>query len=141
MIQKESTEDLMKQLLEGGDIEAYIENKRDLLQPPSISDYLVVLLKQKDISRARAIEMAGIDRVYGYEIFRGKKAPGRDMLLRILVALNTGINNVQNVLKNTGYPILYARNIRDAVIIYGIQRSFDVGELNELLYDLGQKTI
>jgi hypothetical protein len=142
MIQKkESTDDLMRQLLESGDIEKYIEKKKDALGTQLVSDYLSIMLKQKNISRAEAIEKAGIDRVYGYEIFRAKKVPGRDTLLRLLLAFNTGIIDTQHILKNTGYPILYPKNIRDAIIIYGIQKSLDTDRLNILLFDFGQKTI
>jgi transcriptional regulator with XRE-family HTH domain len=139
--QKESTGDLMKQILESKDIEKYIEKKKDTLCNQCISDYFTILLQQKQLSRARVIEKAGIDRVYGYEIFRGKKIPGRDTLLRILLVFRIDVDDIQHILKNTGYPILYPKNIRDAIIIYGIQKSIDFDGLNTLLYDLGQKTI
>ncbi|MDD5018576.1 MAG: hypothetical protein PHO15_10830 [Eubacteriales bacterium] len=139
--QNESTDDLMKLLLESGDIEKYIEKRKDSSQSFCVCDYLAFLLQQKDLSKARVIEKAGIDRIYGYEIFRGKKVPGRDTLFRMLLAMKTGINDFQHILKNTGYPILYPKNMRDAVIIYGIQNSLDVDQLNILLFDLGQKTI
>lgn len=139
--QKESTGDLMKQILESRDIEKYIEKKKDTLCNLCISDYLTILLQQKQFGRAWVIKKAGIDRVYGYEIFRGKKIPGRDILLRLLLVFCIDIDDIQHILKNTGYPILYPKNIRDAIIIYGIQKSLDFDRLNILLYDLGQKTI
>jgi hypothetical protein len=142
MFQKKmSTDDLMKQLNQSCDIRKYIENEEVSLQTLCISDYLNLIIEQQNISRARIIEKAGIDRVYGYEILRGKKIPGRDTLLRFLISLKIEINDIQYILKNTEYPILYPKNMRDAIIIYGIQKSFDLDRLNAMLYDLGQKTI
>jgi DNA-binding phage protein len=135
-----STDDLMKLLLESGDIKKYIE-KNNLAETSTIAGYLESLLQQKGEKKAKVIEKAGIDRVYGYEIFRGKKTPGRDTILRLLLSLNMRFNDIQQFLKNTQYPILYPRNIRDSIIIYGIQKSLDVVRLNILLYDFGQKTI
>ena len=139
--QSESTDDLMKSLLVNKDINDYIEQKKAYLETKSVYDYLLDSIKQNNLTKARVIEKAGIDRIYGYEIFRGKKIPSRDILLRMLLAMNTSLNDFQHILKNTGYPILYPKNMRDAIIIYGIQNSLDVDELNILLYDLGQKTI
>jgi len=137
----ESTDDLMKQLSGNESIERFIDSKKETFKARDVSEYLTMLLQQSNISKARLIEKAGVDRVYGYEIIRGKKVPGRDTLLRFLISLGIGINDIQHIFKDTGFPILYAKNIRDAILIYGIQRSFDVDGMNRLLFDLGQKTI
>jgi DNA-binding phage protein len=130
----------MRALMESGDIRKYIE-ENNIEELGTIAGYLESILRQKGKKKSSVIEKAGIDRVYGYEIFRGKKTPSRDTVLRLLLSLDLSLNETQYFLKNTQYPILYPKNIRDAIIIYGIQKSLGVIRLNNLLYDYGQKTI
>ena len=138
---KESTDDLMRLLSASGDIDKYFEAIQGYSKTPEISGYILLIIEQKDLKKARVIEKAGIDRVYGYEIFRGKKIPGRDTLIRILLTMQVNVQNIQNILKNTGYPILYPKNMRDAIIIFGIQNLLGIDRLNILLDDFGQKII
>jgi len=55
--------------------------------------------------------------------------------------MHLSFTEVQNLLKATGYPILYARIERDSAIIFSLQRNCALSDVNELLYELGYKEL
>lgn len=93
------------------------------------------------MSRSKLIAKSGVSRVYAYEVFRGKKRPSRNIFIRILVALALNYDEINNVLIKLEYPVLYAKNIRDALIIYGIKNHMDVDNISILLYESGQEIL
>ena len=75
-------------------------------------------------------------------LFRsGRKRPSRDKVLALCFAMHLSFTEVQNLLKATGYPILYARIERDSAIIFSLQRNCALSDVNELLYELGYKEL
>lgn len=135
------TSDMIRSLEHSDNIEEYIRKNDDKLHNVSLVNYLSLLLEAKNVSKSHIIHKADIDRVYGYEIFRGKKRPGRNTLLRILLSFEIDISDMQTILKKTGYPALYPKNMRDAILVYGINKKMDVIELNTMLWDMGYDTI
>ena len=114
---------------------------RTLVEKRPLCDILSVLVKKSGKTRAEIIALADIDRVYGYEIIRGKRMPGRDVLIKLLIVMDLDINSVQSVLKVSGYPALYPRNVRDAVIMHGITNKKGLIYINNTLYELNERML
>lgn len=73
--------------------------------------------------------------VYGYQIFSGtRKAPSRDKILALLVAMELGYDEIQQFFKETGYPPLYAKSKRDSIVIFCINKKMSVEEINKELF-------
>ena len=51
-------------------------------------------------------------------------------------ALKLSFEEVQNLLKATEYPILYARINRDSIIIFALQHNITLTDTNELLFSM-----
>lgn len=102
----------------------------------SISHALLKLLADKHLSRSDSIRASGLDRVYAYQILDGQKNPSRDKVLCLARGMGATYEEVQLLLKQTAYPLLYPRHKRDSVLIYGFSHNLSVMEINELLYDL-----
>ncbi|MBR3960947.1 MAG: XRE family transcriptional regulator, partial [Clostridia bacterium] len=56
-------------------------------------------------------------------------------VLSILIAMKATLDEVQSLLKSTGYTPLYVKNPFDCVIIYGICNNLSVININEVLYE------
>lgn len=134
------TSDLEDMLGSENELIDYINNKKNT-NILTVHLLLSKLMEQKDISRSQLIAKAGLNRVYAYEVFRGEKRPSRNILLRMLVSLNLELQQIQIALKKLEYPMLYAKNIRDAIIIYGIKNHKSVDDICILLYDSGNDII
>lgn len=92
-------------------------------------------LKIHDLKKSDIIRAAQLDRTYGYQILSGARQPGRDKILALCIAAGLTLRETQRCLECAGEGILYARSLRDAVIIYGIEHHMDVLRINELLVD------
>ena len=79
---------------------------------------------------------SGIDRGYAYDILSDKKQPSRDKVLLLCLGASFSFEEVQTLLKQTGYPMLYARIARDSAIIFAFRHHMSPIDTNELLYEL-----
>ena len=57
-------------------------------------------------------------------------------MLAICFTLKLSFEKIQNLLKATGYPILYARINRDSIIIFALQHNITLTDTNELLFSM-----
>ncbi len=62
-------------------------------------------------------------------------------MLAICFTLKLSFEKIQNLLKATGYPILYAIIKRDSIIIFALQHNITLTDTNELLFDSGYSLI
>lgn len=135
------TQELLDVLKGVAQPEDYIEKEEDNLVKMELYEYIHNLLKNKGISSGQLIKDSGLDRTYTYQILSGAKSPSRDKVLAICFTLKLSFDEIQNLLKATGYPILYARISRDSIIIFALQHSRTLTDTNELLFDFGYNLI
>lgn len=135
------TQELLDILKNVAQPEDYIEKEKDNLVRMELYEYIQNQLEDKGISKGQLIKNSGLDRTYTYQILSGDKRPSRDKVLAICFTLKLSFEEVQNLLKATGYPILYARINRDSIIIFALQHDRTLTDTNELLFDFGYTLI
>ena len=113
----------------------------DYMLDLTLDQYLMLLLKQKELKRADVVRDSGLEKAYVYQIFDGKKRPSRDKLIAIAFGLHLNAEETQRMLKLGRHSELYARVARDAVILFAIQRGKDIWETDDLLTDNSLPTI
>lgn len=130
-----STDDLIHEIKSATDIEDYlIKNKENLLHS-DLAEHLNMLLSEKGIKKADVVRRSLLDRTYVYKIFSGKKIPSRDKLLALAFGLGLSDEETNKMLRLSGNRELYARDGRDALILFALHRNMSVFEVNELLYE------
>ncbi len=128
-------------LLKADNIQDFLaKNQENMLDLP-FSEYLMLLLRQKDLKRADVVRDSGLEKAYVYQIFNGEKKPSRDKLIAIAFGLHLGSEETQRMLKLGGCSELYARVARDAVILFAIQRGMGIAATDDLLYSNGFPTL
>lgn len=132
---KAKTEDLLEMLEKGNTMDEYFSNNIDEIYPDSIPDILAYFLKIKEMKKSDAIKNSGIEKSYGYQIFSGIKTPSRDKAIMLCFGLKLTIDEAQSFLKKCKYSELYARDRRDATVIFHISHNLSMIDLNEALYD------
>lgn len=100
---------------------------------PELAGFLQHLLKERHLSVGEVIQRCNLDRGYGYQLFNGIRRPTRNMLLILAFQLQLGEKQTQRMLKLAGRPALYARNRRDAALLYGLNNRLTLAETEELL--------
>ena len=138
---KKSTDELLKELESDEAFTRYYERNRDQFSRQTLSEALNFLLQKKQMTKTQVFRLAQLSEDYGYQIFSGLRAPGRNKLLSIAVAMALDLSETQDLLKRAGLAPLYAKNEFDCVVIYGILHRESVPEINERLFDLLQKTL
>ncbi len=132
---KKPTDELLSQLKESNNINSYMkENQSNLIQK-SLAEYLNELLEQKKLKKADVIRKSEVNEIYSYHIFSGKRTPSRDKLICICLGMDLNVEEINQALKYAGYGILYARNKRDSIIIWGIEHGQSILQINESLYE------
>lgn len=138
---KKPTDDLMNEINQSNSIDKYLKDNSDYMVDKELSQILEDLLEKKDMKKSLIIKKAEISEVYGYQIFSGVKRPLRDKLLSICIAMELNLEETQEVLKHGSFALLYPKNKRDSIIIFGIDNKMSVCEINNLLYDKNEDTL
>lgn len=132
-----NTEILFKQLKESNDIKSYVTKHKQNLNQNGFVTYLNTLLREKDLKKADVITDSTIHRTYAYQVFSGIKQPSRDKVILMGFGLKTSIDEMNRLLSFAKYSVLYPKDKRDAIVIFGMMNHKDIDEINGLLEDIG----
>ncbi len=108
---------------------------------PKLNEYLHQLLDERCLSVGEMIQRCNLDRGYGYQLFNGTRRPTRDMLIILSFQLELTEKQTQRLLKLAGRPALYARNRRDAAIMFGLSHRLTLPQTEELLAGLEEDSL
>jgi hypothetical protein len=129
-----TTDDLLKELLSAKDIETFLSENEEKQISITLAEYLSALLGVKGRKKADVIRDAQLDTIYGYQIFQGKKSPARDKLLQLVFGFPLNLQEAQKLLHIAKTGSLYVKDRRDSIIIFALEHSLTLIQLNELLY-------
>lgn len=99
----------------------------------SFLDYLHQLMEEKGIQKADIIRKSMLSRTYAYQILQGTKQAGRDKVLQLSLALSCTIEETNRLLTLAAHQRLYARNQRDAVLIFCIKNQMNIEDVESYL--------
>lgn len=133
------TEELLQELLSVSDVRAFADGHRT--EKRSLSEYLQQLLDEKDLARADVVRKAGLNETFGYQIFMGQRGASRDKVLQLAFAMGLTLRETNRLLQTAGANGLYCKNRRDAIIIFCLDRGFDLQKTDEELYRFHEDTI
>lgn len=128
------TDELVNEIKKASNIEDYLGKNNKYLITHSLSEHLNMLLSQKGISRADVVRDSMLDKSYVYQIFSGDKTPSRDKLIAVAFGLKLSDDETQQMLKLSGNRELYAKDKRDAVILFSLHHQKTIFETNDLLF-------
>lgn len=131
-----STQELEHQIRQSKEPALLME---DTFSAPDLAAYLRELLSDHDLSVQDVVIGCRLDRSYGYQLFNGTRKPTRNFLLRLALLLKLQEEETQRLLKIAERQPLYARNRRDAAVLYGLTHGLTADETQELLVGLGEE--
>ena len=128
-----STQTLLDKLKDVREIGSFVQENEGAFDHGTLQEHFDMLLTRYGVSKAQAIERSNIERGYAYQILRGLKDAKRDKYIRLAIGIGLTLEDTQRLLTLARHGILYSKILRDAVIIYGIHRHFDIVRLELLL--------
>lgn len=136
-----NTAEMENEILQADNIYDVISANKDSFCTGNISGYIKDILNKKGIKASKAVRGSGLDRCYGHQIISGTKIPSRDKLIALSFGMGLSLDETNELLKISCNRPLYARDERDAVIIFALANGKNIDNANELLYDKGYKII
>lgn len=135
------TEELMQMLRKNQSVVQLIyENHDEFIQITPV-ECLQSFLHKYNVKKSDVINRSGLNQIYGYQIFAGTKRPSRDKLIALMFGYPLSAADSNTLLRSAGMADLYPRDKRDAVVIFGLNNKLDIGEVDDLLFELGEQTI
>ena len=99
----------------------------------SFTDYLEMLLEREGISKSEFIKRTNLERTYAYQIINGTRLASKDKVLQCAFALKLDLHDTNVLLTLSNNQNLYPKIKRDALIIFGINRQYNLLQMNDLL--------
>lgn len=129
-----STEELLKQLSDKQtEFSEFVNREENSFIKKDLNDSWLGLIKKSKLSKADIINKSDIGYTYFYDILRGEKCPSRDKIVRLILAMKLELEECQKMMKLYNWAPLYAKDKRDSAMIYAVNNSFSVWQLDELL--------
>ena len=141
MTTKKATDELEKLLQSRIKLSKYLQENEDQFICRDIASYINGLLKKQHISKAEAARRAKMSDVFLFQIISGRRNPSRDRLICLSLGIGCTISETQQMLKLAQYAPLYAKDRRDAIIMYGINNGWTVPQVNDALFDEKEETL
>ena len=130
---KKKTDDLVNEIVESNNISEYIaSNQEEFLDIP-LPKYLKTLLWETQLKPSQVVD-AAYKGDYVYQVLRGIKNPSRNVLLCIALGMKLGLDKTKELLRIAHMSQLDARDPRDSIIIFALNREMTVPDTNDLLY-------
>lgn len=138
---KPPTIEMLEAIKRASNIETFTREYMNSFVDVSFKEFLDGLIAARGVKKSVVIKASGLNDSYAFQIFQGYKSPSRDKLLVLAVGLRTSLEECQKLLKLAGVNELYAKNRRDAIIIFGLEKKLSVPELNDILFDMEEFTL
>ena len=136
-----STTQLLQLISKTTNITNFLENNHSEFIDDHFTEMLQRYLKRSKLSKYKALTNAEIDLNYGYQIFNGRRTPNRNKVIQLALSLHLSLNEVQLLLLSIDERQLHIRNRRDSIIMYAIEQSSCVHDLDKYLLDHNEELL
>lgn len=139
---RKSTDNLLNELNhEKCNIEKYLQSNPESFVFDSINEFWENAISRSGLSKSNIINKADFSYCYFYDVINGRKIPGKDKIIRLILTMNLSVDDCQEALRLSGRSSLYPRIKRDSIIIYAINQGLTVYQTSELLIKCGEDAL
>ncbi len=139
--EEKNTDNLQTELADAPSLDVFLEQNEANFNTQNVPDLLNAMFLKANLTKAELARRSGVSTVYLHQLFAGKRSPSRDRLICLSIGLAAPVEETQALLRRSGFAELYAKDRRDAIILYGITRSLSLDEVNDLLFSKGENTL
>ncbi len=135
------TDDLRQELMEIEDLDRFLAENEEAFEAAECSAMLQRLFEDAGCSKAELARRSGMSTVYLYQVFSGRRRPSRDRMLCLCFGLGCSPDTTQELLKKGSFSPLYAKNRRDAIILFSLNKGMTLQEANDRLFQENEETL
>lgn len=140
MARKQTTE-MEKELSKSMELGTFLNEHKETFISYEVADVLNEVLQKKKVTKAEAARRAQMSDIYLFQIVGGRRRPSRDRMICICVGLGCSLEETRDVLRKCRFADLYARDRRDAVIMFALEHGWGLEKLNDALYEADEETL
>ena len=141
-LETKKLEDVLRHSKSTQAFQAAMEKHKDNIYPDGAGiAYLNQYIEDRQLKKSDIIKKSNIAKGYGYELLNGEKKPSRDKLILLCLAVGMELEHLNRTLSRSQYSPLYAKNKRDAVLLFAIEKRLDCLETNALLFEFNEKCL
>lgn len=133
------TEDLLERISLARELEAVIEG--DSFVKRSFAEVLQEFATEKGLSQAEIARRSGLSYNHVYYLFRGDRGVSRNKALALAFALGLTVRETGRLLQAAGVNGLYAKDRRDAILIFCLDHDYTLSQTEEELFRFGEPTL
>lgn len=141
MVKKNKTIEMIKEIHKSKNVKRFIEENKENFVEASFFDYLNKLLMDRNLRVSEVYKRTQLSKTYVYQIFNRKKLPSRNNILQLAIGMKCSLEETQKLLKLSQVSMLYVRNKRDSIIIFGITKGLTNTEIEILLESFGEEPL
>ena len=136
-----NTDELQKALMNASDLDKFLRENEEKFNRGDCQGLLAEMFEKRDMTKANLAKRAGMSNVYLHQVFSGRRNPSRNRMLCICIGMEASLEEAQELLKRSGMGLLYPKDRRDAIIIYGLLHKQSLFEVNDKLFCEGEETL
>lgn len=123
------------------DLDNFLIENKDTFTANEMAELFAEMLDKKNMSKTELARLARTSEMYLYQVLGGKRIPTRDRFLCFCIALEYDVDETRALLKRGRYVDLYAKDRRDAIILFALDKHWTLTRLNDVLYEKGEKLL
>lgn len=128
---RKSTEDLLEELQnENCKIDEYLKGNGESFVYDKIKDFWETAIEKSGYSKSNIINKSDFSYCYFYDVINGRKIPGRDKIIRLILTMKLSVDECQEALRISGRSALYPRIKRDSIILFAISNGYSIYQLS-----------
>lgn len=128
------TKDLMNELVSlkhKRELDQWIEEHKH--ENKSFGQYFQELCRKYNTNPSQLSGYCGKSKSYLYKCSANDKIPSKKVVVLIGIALKATLEEINTMLKCAGHKELYPKNMWDAIIIFGLNKGYNIYEIDGLL--------
>lgn len=137
--QPQLTDELLNNIVNSRRVESLLAKDAD--NEKDLGSYLTAKLAEKGLRKSEVIKAAQLNETFGYQIFSGSRKPSRNYIIALGLAMGLDVHDLRLALCHGDAGDLYAKNRRDAIIIFCASHGYSLVQTDEELYKHGEETI
>ncbi|MBQ9733157.1 MAG: helix-turn-helix transcriptional regulator [Clostridia bacterium] len=140
-MESKNTDELRQALLDASDLDKFLKENDEQFSRQDVTELLNEIFDKRDINKSNLAKRAGMSNVYLHQVFSGRRNASRNRMLCICLGLEATLDETQELLKRSGMGLLYPKDRRDAIIIYGLLHHQTLFEVNDKLFCENEDTL
>ena len=127
------TNNLRQELMEAANLDQFLSENQEIFNSGNVCDLLNQLFLKRKLSKAALAKQSGMSEVYLHQVFAGRRNPSRSRIISLCFGLSATLEETQELLTQCSHAQLYAKNKRDAIIMYGLVNGLSLYDVNDKL--------